>query len=92
MWWWASTTATARQKAKADGLEVLGVAGRSQADWVMVLLPDEFQKDVYEEIATSVPAKSWVRPRSTSASSWSAPADVDVVMIGKVPATVRWEY
>ena len=38
------------EKAKADGLEVLSVADASaKADWIMVLLPDEFQKDVYEK-------------------------------------------
>ena len=49
------------EKAKADGLEVLSVADASaKADWVMVLLPDEFQKDVYEKesLPTSVQAKS----------------------------------
>ena len=38
------------EKAKADGLEVLSVADAcAKADWIMVLLPDEFQKDVYEK-------------------------------------------
>ena len=37
-------------KASADGLEVLSVAEASaKADWIMILLPDEFQKDVYEQ-------------------------------------------
>ena len=32
------------EKAKADGLEVLSVAdAAAKADWIMVLLPDEFQ-------------------------------------------------
>ena len=45
-------------KAKADGLEVLNVADASaKADWIMVLLPDEFQKDVYDkEIAPHLTA------------------------------------
>ena len=40
-------------KAQADGLEVLSVAeAAKRADWIMVLLPDEFQKAVYDaEIA-----------------------------------------
>ena len=37
-------------KATADGLEVLSVsAAAAKADWIMVLLPDEFQKDVYDQ-------------------------------------------
>ena len=40
-------------KATSDGLEVLSVSEASErADWIMILLPDEFQKDVYsKEIA-----------------------------------------
>ena len=40
-------------KQHLDGLEVLSVAEASaRADWIMILLPDEFQKDVYsKEIA-----------------------------------------
>ena len=45
-------------KAKADGLEVLSVAdAAAKADWIMVLLPDEFQKEVYDkEIAPHLSA------------------------------------
>ena len=45
-------------KATADGLEVLSVAEASErADWSMILLPDEFQKDVYsKEIAPHLKA------------------------------------
>ena len=45
-------------KAKSDGLEVLSVAEASErADWIMILLPDEFQKDVYsKEIAPHLKA------------------------------------
>lgn len=41
------------EKARADGLEVLSVAEAAErADWIMVLLPDETQKAVYDaEIA-----------------------------------------
>ena len=43
-------------KASTDGLEVLSVSdAASKADWILVLLPDEFQKDVYEkEIAQNL--------------------------------------
>ena len=46
------------EKAKADGLEVLSVADASaKADWIMVLLPDETQKAVYDaEIAPHLSA------------------------------------
>ncbi len=45
-------------KATSDGLEVLSVAEASErADWIMILLPDEFQKDVYaKEIAPHLKA------------------------------------
>ena len=45
-------------KARADGLEVLTVSdAAAKADWIMVLLPDEFQKDVYDkEIAQHLSA------------------------------------
>ena len=86
-------------KAKADGLEVLSVADASaKADWVMVLLPDEFQKDVYEkEIAphlTSGKVLSFAHGFNIRFELIKPPADVDVVMIApKGPGhTVRWEY
>ena len=35
-------------KAISDGLEVFSVSEACEkADWIMILLPDEFQKDVY---------------------------------------------
>jgi len=35
-------------KAISDGLEVFSVSEAcKKADWIMILLPDEFQKDVY---------------------------------------------
>ena len=37
-------------KAKNDGLEVFSVAEAcKRADWIMILLPDEFQKEVYNK-------------------------------------------
>ena len=100
MWWWASMTAAAPpRKAKADGLEVLSVADASaKADWIMVLLPDEFQKDVYEkEIAPHLSAGkvlSFAHGFNIRFELIKPPADVDVVMIApKGPGhTVRWEY
>ena len=87
------------EKAKADGLEVLSVADASaKADWVMVLLPDEFQKDVYEkEIAPHLSAGkvlSFAHGFNIRFELIKPPADVDVVMIApKGPGhTVRWEY
>ena len=87
------------EKAKADGLEVLTVAEASaKADWIMVLLPDEFQKDVYEkEIAPHLQSGkvlSFAHGFNTRFELIKPPADVDVVMIApKGPGhTVRWEY
>ena len=87
------------EKAKADGLEVLSVADASaKADWIMVLLPDEFQKDVYEkEIAPHLSAGkvlSFAHGFNIRFELIKPPADVDVVMIApKGPGhTVRWEY
>ena len=35
-------------KATSDGLQVFSVSEACEkADWIMILLPDEFQKDVY---------------------------------------------
>ena len=87
------------EKAKADGLEVLSVADASaKADWIMVLLPDEFQKEVYEkEIAPHLNAGkvlSFAHGFNIRFELIKPPADVDVLMIApKGPGhTVRWEY
>ncbi|MEB3324794.1 MAG: NAD(P)-binding domain-containing protein, partial [Cyanobacteriota bacterium] len=38
------------EKARADGLEVLPVSEAcAKADWIMILVPDEAQKAVYEQ-------------------------------------------
>jgi ketol-acid reductoisomerase len=87
------------EKAKADGLEVLSVAEAcAKADWIMVLLPDEFQKAVYDaEIAPHLSAGkvlSFAHGFNIRFELIQPPADVDVVMIApKGPGhTVRWEY
>ena len=87
------------EKAKADGLEVLSVADAcAKADWIMVLLPDEFQKAVYDkEIAPHLSAGkvlSFAHGFNIRFELIKPPADVDVVMIApKGPGhTVRWEY
>jgi ketol-acid reductoisomerase len=86
-------------KARADGLEVLSVAEACEkADWIMVLLPDEFQKAVYDaEIAPHLRAGkvlSFAHGFNIRFGLIVPPADVDVVMIApKGPGhTVRWEY
>ena len=86
-------------KAKADGLEVLNVSQASaKADWIMVLLPDEFQKDVYQkEIAPNLKEGkilSFAHGFNIRFGLIQPPDFVDVVMIApKGPGhTVRWEY
>ncbi len=86
-------------KAASDGLEVLSVSEASErADWIMILLPDEFQKDVYKkEIAPHLqPGKilSFAHGFNIRFELIKPPAFVDVVMIApKGPGhTVRWEY
>lgn len=86
-------------KALSDGLEVLSVAEASErADWIMILLPDEFQKDVYsKEIAPHLkPGKilSFAHGFNIRFELIKPPEFVDVVMIApKGPGhTVRWEY
>jgi ketol-acid reductoisomerase len=86
-------------KAQADGLEVLSVAeAAKRADWIMVLLPDEFQKAVYDaEIAPHLSGGkvlSFAHGFNIRFGLIQPPADVDVVMIApKGPGhTVRWEY
>ena len=87
------------EKAKADGLEVLSVSDAcAKADWIMVLLPDEFQKAVYDkEIAPHLSAGkvlSFAHGFNIRFELIKPPADVDVVMIApKGPGhTVRGEY
>ena len=87
------------EKAKADGLEVLTVADAcAKADWIMVLLPDEFQKAGYDaEIAPHLSAGkvlSFAHGFNIRFELIKPPSDVDVVMIApKGPGhTVRWEY
>ncbi len=86
-------------KAIADGLEVLSVSEASaKADWIMVLLPDEFQKNVYlKEIAPHLsPGKvlSFAHGFNIRFGLIQPPSFVDVVMIApKGPGhTVRWEF
>ncbi len=86
-------------KAIADGLEVLSVSEASaKADWIMILLPDEFQKDVYiNEISPHLkPGKvlSFAHGFNIRFELIKPPSFVDVVMIApKGPGhTVRWEF
>ncbi len=86
-------------KARADGLEVLSVSDASkQADWIMVLLPDEFQKEVYaKEIAPHLSKGNvlgFAHGFNIRFGLIEPPDFVDVVMIApKGPGhTVRWEY
>ena len=86
-------------KATSDGLEVLSVSEASErADWIMILLPDEFQKDVYvKEIAPHLKAGkilSFAHGFNIRFELIKPPEFVDVVMIApKGPGhTVRWEY
>ncbi len=86
-------------KATSDGLEVLSVSEASErADWIMILLPDEFQKEVYDkEISPYLkPGKvlSFAHGFNIRFELIKPPEFVDVVMIApKGPGhTVRWEY
>ncbi len=86
-------------KASSDGLEVLSVSEASKkADWIMVLLPDEFQKDVYlKEIEPYLkPGNilSFAHGFNIRFELIKPPEFVDVVMVApKGPGhTVRWEY
>ncbi len=86
-------------KAISDGLEVLSVSeAAAKADWIMVLLPDEFQKDVYtNEIAPNLAegkVLSFAHGFNIRFGLIKPPSYVDVVMIApKGPGhTVRWEY
>ncbi|TGG76939.1 MAG: ketol-acid reductoisomerase [Aphanocapsa feldmannii 288cV] len=86
-------------RARADGLDVLSVSeAAARADWIMLLLPDEFQKAVYEaEIRPHLsPGKvlSFAHGFTINFGQIVPPAGVDVVMVApKGPGhTVRWEY
>ncbi len=86
-------------KAIADGLEVLSVSEASaKADWIMVLVPDEFQKEIYKnEIAPHLKegkVLSFAHGFNIRFGLIEPPSFVDVVMIApKGPGhTVRWEF
>ena len=87
------------QKAISDGLEVVTVAEASKrADWIMVLLPDEIQKDIYaKEISPNLKEGnilSFAHGFNIRFGLINPPNFVDVVMVApKGPGhTVRWEY
>ncbi|MBE9028384.1 ketol-acid reductoisomerase [filamentous cyanobacterium LEGE 11480] len=74
------------QKAKDAGLEVYSVAEASQkADFIMILLPDEVQKTIYDnEIAPNLAAGktlAFAHGFNINFGQIVPPADVDVVMI-----------
>ncbi len=86
-------------KAINDGLEVYSVSEACEkADWIMILLPDEFQKDVYtKEIEPNLKegkVLSFAHGFNIRFSLIKPPSFVDIVMIApKGPGhTVRWEY
>ena len=86
-------------KAINDGLKVFNVSEACEkADWVMILLPDEFQKDVYlKEIEPNLKEGnilSFAHGFNIRFGLIKPPSFVDVVMIApKGPGhTVRWEY
>lgn len=86
-------------KARADGLEVVSVQeAAARADWIMLLLPDELQKQVYEASVTphlgAGKVLSFAHGFNIRFQRVVPPPDVDVVMIApKGPGhTVRWEY
>ena len=86
-------------KARADGLEVVAVQeAAARADWIMLLLPDELQKQVYEaSVAPHLSAGKvlgFAHGFNIRFQLVVPPPDVDVVMIApKGPGhTVRWEY
>ncbi len=86
-------------KAINDGLKVFTVsAACEKADWIMILLPDEFQKDVYiKEIEPHLKEGkilSFAHGFNIRFGLIKPPSFVDVVMIApKGPGhTVRWEY
>ena len=82
-----------------DGLQVFSVSEACEkADWIMILLPDEFQKDVYlKEIEPNLKEGkilSFAHGFNIRFGLIKPPSFVDVVMIApKGPGhTVRWEY
>ncbi len=86
-------------KATSDGLHVFSVSEACEkADWIMILLPDEFQKDVYfKEIEPNLKEGkilSFAHGFNIRFGLIKPPGFVDVVMIApKGPGhTVRWEY
>ncbi|KKZ11277.1 MAG: ketol-acid reductoisomerase [Candidatus Synechococcus spongiarum SP3] len=86
-------------KARADGLEVVAVQeAAARANWIMLLLPDEVQKQVYEaSVAPHLSAGKvlgFAHGFNIRFQLIVPPANVDVVMIApKGPGhTVRWEY
>ena len=86
-------------KAINDGLKVFTVREACEkADWIMILLPDEFQKDVYiKEIEPNLKEGkilSFAHGFNIRFALIKPPNFVDVVMIApKGPGhTVRWEY
>ncbi|MCY3654332.1 MAG: ketol-acid reductoisomerase [Cyanobacteria bacterium MAG IRC1_bin_28] len=86
-------------KARADGLEVASVQeAAARADWIMLLLPDELQKQVYEASVaphlTAGKVLGFAHGFNIRFQLIVPPTDVDVVMIApKGPGhTVRWEY
>ncbi len=86
-------------KAISDGLKVFSVSEACEkADWIMILLPDEFQKDVYlKEIKPNLKEGkilSFAHGFNIRFELIKPPSFVDVVMIApKGPGhTVRWEY
>ena len=86
-------------KAINDGLKVFNVSQACEkADWIMILLPDEFQKDVYlKEIEPNLKEGkilSFAHGFNIRFGLIKPPSFVDVVMIApKGPGhTVRWEY
>ena len=86
-------------KAINDGLEVFSVSDAcKKADWIMILLPDEFQKEVYiKEIEPNLNSGkiiSFAHGFNIRFGLIKPPNYVDVVMIApKGPGhTVRWEY
>ncbi|MDJ0703300.1 MAG: ketol-acid reductoisomerase [Leptolyngbyaceae cyanobacterium MO_188.B28] len=73
-------------KAKAAGLTVKSVAEAAKAaDWIMILLPDEVQKTVYQQdIAPHLRAGnvlSFAHGFNIHFAQITPPADVDVVMV-----------
>ena len=86
-------------KAINDGLKVFKVSEACEkADWIMILLPDEFQKKVYyEEIEPNLKEGkilSFAHGFNIRFGLIKPPSFIDVVMIApKGPGhTVRWEY